>query len=153
MALREAASPTLSRLLANEMARAFVFSGLVPPAIPASSLVHLLKGSLTLLPDTVLADLTALEADFTGYAAAVIGTWNGASSPISGTLGCFTSVNFLADTPFVQANTVQGYYVTDPGNTNWLLAELFTDPVPIVDRDGWLDLLLWAALVFNPPTA
>src|SRR5262245_58134589 len=81
----------------------------------ANSEIHLFQsGTVTLSTSTVLADLTAVEADFTGYAAEVIATWldpllngSGGASIESGT------VQFAIVTPFTVSNVIQGWWLED----------------------------------------
>lgn len=122
---RQTGTLTYSRAFINTVLAAYKT---VPGGALITTLtVRLLKGTLpAITPDTLLADLVALEADFSGYAA---GTPT-MSAPVrlsNGSQAVIGSTTFIVvtATPLV-TNTVTGYFLTD--GTNLVGAEAFSVP-------------------------
>lgn len=95
---------------------ALLLAGVVQTALAASE-VHLYQaGTIVLGPTTTLADLTAEEADFTGYAAVTVANW---LDPLLSELGgaaIDSGLNDFAITaPYTVPNVIQGWWVQDAG--------------------------------------
>ena len=96
----------------------------------AGAKVHLYKSAMGLTPLTVLADFD--EADFDGYApSSAVAVWTTGYAPN----GLATAVGeqkiFASTGPFVNANTIYGYYVTDGAGTAYLWGRQFTTPIAV----------------------
>lgn len=93
--------------------------------------VGLLKSPVVPDPNAVLADLTAEEADFTGYAR-LTGEDFSALLNIDGDQKEMVSGNLLfRATGSAVGNNVYGWFMCDAGATTLLLWGLFDDYVPI----------------------
>lgn len=100
------------------------FSTIPTAKLIAAPTVRLLMGALpAITPDTTLAALEALEANFSGYGADTI-TLTVPAQPSTKVEGAIGSATFIAATasPFVSSN-VSGYFLTD--GTNLVAAEAF----------------------------
>lgn len=91
-------------------------AGIVQTALAASEM-HLYKsGTVVLSPLTDLADLTAAEADYTGYAAQAIATW---FAPLLNGLGGASIesglLQFAIGAPYTVGNMIQGWFLTETG--------------------------------------
>ena len=110
----------------------------------ASSVLHLFQSSLTPTPSTPLADYTAAEADFTGYAAETMSAWN---TPILA-----PGTGYMIGSPLVQfevgatpttTNIIGGAYLVDAGGV-LRMAIIFTEPIPMqLDGQGIPINLVW----------
>lgn len=101
-------------------------------ALITAPTLRLLQGALpAITPDTALADLVALEANFSGYGADTftLTVPVQSSTNVQCAIGSGTFVATTAS-PFV-GNTITGYFVTD--GTNLVASEAFplSSPVPI----------------------
>jgi hypothetical protein len=76
--------------------------------------VHLYKAPLTPSPDTVLADLTAIECDYTGYMAVAITAWAVAGLDSSGIPTVEANHILFVASGVLVSNTVYGSYLTTP---------------------------------------
>lgn len=103
--------------------------------------VHLYKSSLVPTVATVLADLTAAEADYEGYATETMVAWFAPIfAPVSGYLIQSPQVQFeYVDAPPSVGNTVGGaYFVDATGDLRMILALQPTEYIGFaVNGDGW----------------
>lgn len=120
---------TLNRTFADKIVGSF---GTVPagPLIGPTPLVHLLSGVLSITPQTLLADLTAAESTFAGYAAATPQTEIGTSALAKNVRGIVWTAMFSAATQPGGAS-VTGYYLTGSTPLDWIVAEVFNQPVAL----------------------
>lgn len=98
----------------------------------AASVLHLFKSSFVPSPSNVLADYTAAEADFDGYLAATLTTWNAPIlAPGSGYMVGSPLVQFAweHDTDDV-GNSIGGCYLVDSGG-HLRMCVIFTESVPM----------------------
>ena len=137
---------SVNPILARHFANAVVSAYLTRPAgaLIVTPGVHLMATSPGVITaDTPLADLVAVEANFSGYATATP-TFSGPGNYNLRTQVAYTNVTFTATTasPFV-SNNIYGYWLDD--GTNLILAELFTNPtpLPIAKVGDFLDLSLF----------
>lgn len=112
-------------------------------ALLAAFKVRLLKvGVGVITPDTVIGDLTAYEADYSGYVAATP-TLAGPVRLSNSDEGLIVSVPFIAGvaSPFVP-NTIAGYFLSV--GAVFVAGELFAPagPVPLGYPGSFLDLNL-----------
>lgn len=148
---RQSFVPVFNRVFLNAIIAAMKATP-IEPLSPGAVSIRLLTGSPSITPDTALATFTALEADFSGYAAVTQADpddlWSVALS--NGGIGIQTTASglFVATAPFTVANTVTGYYVSMDTNTDWVLAELFAEEVPIAQAGDFLSLDLSAGFRF-----
>lgn len=92
--------------------------------------VHLYKAPVAIGPGMVLADFTAVAADFTGYTASAAVVWAAAFYQEDGTPVLTADLKtFTVGSPVVTTNTVYGYYLTDSAGTTLLWARQFDAPV------------------------
>lgn len=91
--------------------------------------LRLYANPITLQRSTLLADLT--EATFVGYAAAAGVTFSASYVDVDGSALALGADNVFICTSATTPNTIYGYYFTDAGNTNLLIAYSFANPVPI----------------------
>jgi hypothetical protein len=93
-------------------------AGIVQTALAASEIRLYQTGSVTLSALTVLADLTAAEADYTGYAAEAVATWfDPLLNPLGGASIESGLVQFQIDAPYTVSNEIQGWWVETAGGT------------------------------------
>jgi hypothetical protein len=98
----------------------------------AASLLHLFQSSFVPTPSNVLADYTAAEADYTGYEALEMTTWNAPIlSPGSGFMIQSPEVQFsTGDTTPATGNLIGGCYLVD--STGALrITIIFASPIPM----------------------
>lgn len=88
--------------------------------------IHLYKTSISLSGTTVLADFT--EADYDGYAAATVTTWNSPVINVDGKAEATAPGTFFSPTGSTTPNTIYGYYFTDSTGGILLFAESFDTP-------------------------
>jgi len=110
----------------------------------ASSVLHLFQDSLDPDPSTPLADYTAAEADFTGYAAETLTAWN---TPILA-----PGTGYMIGSPLVQfevgaapsvTNVINGCYLVDAAG-DLRMVVIFTSPIPMqLDGQGLPINLVW----------
>ena len=81
----------------------------------ANSEIHLYQtGSVVLSNTTTLADLTAAEADYTGYAAETIAAWfDPLLNPAGGASIESGLVQFQIASPYTTPNVIQGWWIED----------------------------------------
>jgi hypothetical protein len=99
----------------------------------AGSDLHLFQsGSVSLTPSTTLAELDAVEADFTGYAVITIAAWlDPLLNPLGGaSIECGTQ-QFAIAAPYTVSNVIQGWYLTETGG-DLICAGDFPQPVALV---------------------
>lgn len=89
-------------------------AGVVRTALAASHMNLFQNGTVTLSPSTTLAQLTAVVADYTGYAEQDIATW---FAPLLNPLGGASIesglLQFAIAAPYTVSNTIQGWYLTN----------------------------------------
>lgn len=122
-------------------------------ALLSTPTVHLFTGNPVINPQTVLATLTALEATFTGYAAAALPALAGPINLPGATYGMHGEVDFIGGGSFSTPNTITGYYVTDTGNTILYGAEMLTTPVAIAHTGDYLSIDVILPLLSIVPAA
>jgi len=106
-------------------------AGVVQAAL-ANSEVHLFQsGSVTLTPLTVLADLTAAEADYTGYALETVTAWfDPLLNPLGGASIESGLLQFSIDAPYTVSNMIGGWWVEETGG-ELVCAGEFPTPRPL----------------------
>jgi len=103
-----------------------------------NSVAHLFQDGFTPDPSNVLADYTAEEADFDGYAAETMAAWFPAIlAEGSGYMIQSPWVQFEFDpSPGTPTNVINGMYLVTAGGDLWLTV-IFTNPIPMqVDGQG-----------------
>lgn len=118
----------------------FTFANPSTPSGLTGKSFRLFKATYTPSVNTVLADLTEIEADFTGYAPITLamtqGYVDGTSTPVSQS----QLLKFLA-TDAVTPNQIYGWWVDD--GTNVLEVQLFSNPpVPMASAGAELSGVL-----------
>lgn len=99
-------------------------------ALLTTPMVKLLKSVVTIRDDTAIADLAAAEANFSGYVAQALPTLAGPINPIPQCRGLLASVDFiLASASPLVTNVIYGYYIDHGAGADWVMAELFANPV------------------------
>lgn len=106
----------------------------------ADAEVHLFQVDvISITPNTTLAELEAIEADFTGYAPATVATWIGPMlAPITGAMVQSPTLEFGIDAPYTVPNNIMGWWLQDSLG-NLLMIGTPPDPVPMVGPGN-----LWA---------
>ena len=113
---------------------ALAIAGLVQAGL-ASAVVKLFKSNIDLAPTTAVADLDAIECDFSGYGAKTITAFNdpyladaGGASISSG----YIQWDWVAPTPPDPEveNSVYGFYMVDAGGA-LICAGKFDTPLPM----------------------
>lgn len=100
----------------------------------ALSVAHLFQDTLPAPdPSVPLADYTAAEADFDGYAAVTITVWNDPIlAPGSGFLISSTLLHYeWAHDTLDVGNQISGFYIVDAAGKNRLVG-IFDTPIPMV---------------------
>lgn len=100
--------------------------------------LKLFTNSPTLGPDMAVGDFTV--ATFGGYAAVTPLTWLGPANANGNGMLLTVQGFFLSTDPIAPAEIVNGYYLTNAGNTEVFLAETFDDPVNFAVPGDFLDL-------------
>ncbi len=110
-------------------------------ALLTAPMVHLLKQPVTIRDDTVVGDFTLQECNFSGYAAAVLPTLVGPINPLYQSRGLTAGLDFILATasPLV-TNAVYGYWIDHNAGADWVLAELFADPVQLAHVGDYVAL-------------
>lgn len=118
-------------------------------ALLTTPTAHLFKTSLVFNQDTPIATFHTAEADFSGYAAQALPAAVGPISPGGQTDALLYTVNFLANgIPATPQNNVYGYWVDHNAGADWVLAELFPEPIPFTQTGDYLDLSVLFALAW-----
>ena len=102
-------------------------AGLARTAL-ANSLIKLYQSSFTPNALTTLAELTAAEADYTGYAAKTITAWNAAFYSALGGAIQMPLQQFQPTDPTTVANTIGGAWVETSGG---VLVSIIPFPAPV----------------------
>lgn len=87
-------------------------------ALAASKLGLFQSGTITLQASTTLADITAVEADYTGYVAGgqTITTWTDPLlNPAGGASIESGLFQFAIASPYTVPNSIQGWFITETG--------------------------------------
>lgn len=115
----------------------------------AASVVHLFQSSFTPTPSNVLADYTAAEADYTGYAVADIATWYAPIlAPGTGFELDAPSVSFqVGSTDPTVGNVIGGCYLVDSAG-NLRQTVIFTQPIPM--ELAYQGMVIPLSLLFTP---
>jgi len=115
-------------------------------ALAPTPVLHLFTGSLEPDPGTLLAAFTAVEATFTGYAEVTLPAWVGAVNILDQVIALISSGNFVVGTPVTIQENITGYWVDYDTASDWLLAERFPAPFPMVSTGDFLQVDLAAGL-------
>lgn len=111
----------------------------------ANSVLHLFKSDFVPEPSSPLADYTADEADYDGYAAITMATWNAPIlAPGTGYMIGSPLVQFVwtHDTDDVQ-NVIGGCYLVDSAG-KIRLTVIFTAPIPMQQAGQGIPInLVW----------
>lgn len=94
------------------------------------AILKLFKADYTPGPATVLGDLTAIEADFTGYAASAAVVWGPVFTDAANTAFTVGDVKTFASTGSAVTNTIYGYWAQGAGGL--MYAERFDAPIPVL---------------------
>lgn len=114
--------------------------------------IRLYKFGLAVDATTTLAQLDAVECDFTGYAAAVVAAWQAAALNPLGGASIQASVQFNTAAPYTIGNIVGGYYVVDTtGTDEVLLIQPFPAPGIEMSAAGQ-GIPITQLLIFGTPT-
>lgn len=106
-----------------------------------SVVIGLYKNDFSPTPSSVVGDFTA--ADFDGYALSAELVWGEVFLDEEGNAITLAQLlQFHADSPFTEPNTIYGYYAVDAGGGGLIYSERFEDPVPIASADD--------AVIFTP---
>lgn len=149
MASFSTVQPTWRQALIDAMLGAL---STVPAAkLVLNGMIHLLKATINFNPQTPIASFTALEANFSGYAAIALPALVG---PLNGSVNrreMFANAIFVATSPLVTANNIFGYWIDQNAGADWVMAELFPAPMPVAAPGDFveLDLLLPLAEVLT----
>lgn len=110
------------------------FWGLVLKNAAATAKVHLFKNDIVPNPSTAIGDFT--EADFDGYAAVTVTSWDNTHIDPVNSLPYISNLTqaLFAQTGIVITNTVYGFYVED-GAGAALFAQRFDAPI-LMDAIG-----------------
>jgi len=88
-------------------------------------------GAITLTPATPIADLEALEADYTGYVEATVVAMLGPFlAPGSGALIQTPLVVFEPDAPFTITNSIMGWWAEDAAGV-LICGATYPEPIPM----------------------
>ena len=97
----------------------------------ANSVLHLFKAGFTPSPENVLADYTAQECDYDGYAAKTIATWGAPILAPGGGYMTFAPLQTFTFTPATgDTNSVGGAYLVNAGG-DLLDVVIFDTPKPM----------------------
>jgi hypothetical protein len=110
----------------------------------ASSVLHLFTDALNPDPSTPLADYTAAEADYTGYAAETLTAWHPPIlAPGTGYMIGSPLVQFEVGATPTTTNVIAGCYLVDAAG-DLRMTVIFTSPVPMqLDGQGIPLNLVW----------
>jgi hypothetical protein len=106
---------------------------------------QLVKPGVALAKDTLLADVVARVADYTGYANGAI-VWSGPTvNTEDGKIEYKGTVSQFRPTDGVTPNTIAGIAVIDVGGTKlYMVANISGTPIPMRDQFSAMDVtLLW----------
>jgi hypothetical protein len=93
--------------------------------------VHLTKGSVDINPDTTVAELDAVECDYTGYAATAI-VWGTPVVADDGNVEVICTQQTYQPTDAVTPNVVYAVYITDTTSAILYFAGVIPDgPLPM----------------------
>ncbi len=131
----------------------YLATGSVNPLVLTPKL-RLLKASVVVNRDTLLADLIAQEADFSGYPAggATPGALSAAVNLGTNAVGLLSHTTFIEADPATTTNVIYGYFYESSGvdlspTPDWLLAEIFPTPMALGFAGDFLDLLVYFPMV------
>ena len=99
--------------------------------------VHLIKAPFSPTKDTVVGDFDAIEADFTGYAAAAWGAWGGVGINSIGQAEVTATELEWHPTDDVTPNTIYGEYYTNAAGTVLLGWKILATGVPLLNADSY----------------
>lgn len=94
----------------------------------ALAVMHLAKAPPPSLKTTVLADLTAVEADYTGYAAKTLTAWTGPFNTSLGGSSILSPLASFSPTGTTISNTIYGGWIESAGG---VLELIFTLSTPV----------------------
>jgi hypothetical protein len=97
------------------------------------AVVHLCTANISYDRTTVLADLTAAEATYDGYAAQDV-TWDTPTRNQTGVIEIVGNVPGFIDTGSTTPNQIYGMWVSDTGGTHLYACAAFdTAPIPMIN--------------------
>jgi hypothetical protein len=98
----------------------------------ATSLLRLFKSDFVPSVASTLAEFTAAEADFTGYAEGTLTAWLApVLNPAGGASIDSPTIQFAAAAPYTVGNVIGGWYIVDAGETQVVAFGTFGSPIPI----------------------
>ena len=119
---------------------------LLNPLLSAS--IGLCASSVSITRTNVIADFTAHESTFDGYARKVI-TWNKPERLDNGTIGCVGTAAEWRPTGSTSPGSVYSIFITGSTSTTLMAAGALDDaPVPMEDAHS----ALVVTVIFNPVT-
>lgn len=116
--------------------------GTTNPGVFFGAKVHLGKASLAIDGNTPYADLSAQEADFTGYAATVV-TWDVATTSADNTVESVSAPVVFRPTDAVVDNAIYNVWLSNAGSSAWYFAGVIVGgPLPMASALDQIVLLL-----------
>jgi hypothetical protein len=113
--------------------------------IGATPKIHLFTGALNPSPTNVIADFTAIETSFTGYAAPALGIYGLHFNMGNNIRGALATGTFVLTGTAVTA-VANGYWVDAGASPDWIVAERFPTPFPFAYTGDFLAMELALAL-------
>lgn len=102
--------------------------------------IKLTKAQIAILPSTILADLTAIEADYTGYALHTI-TWDAPSLDLAGAVQVVGSISVFRPTGTTVTNQIYMCYIVDTtAAILYFAGDLDGAPIPMLSALNQLQL-------------
>lgn len=115
----------------NEARRAIVTELIDVGNFLNGAIAHLFQSPMVPSPALTLADFTAIEADFDGYAASAALTWGAVGTDPADRAWVTAQEVEWVPTGTTTPNTIYGYYVTNAAGTALLFWDNFPDPIPV----------------------
>jgi hypothetical protein len=143
--LLQSFKPTWRRSLASAMLA--TLSARPAAALLTNPLIHLFQGAPIITPDMPIATLTAQEANFTGYASQALPALVGPVNLAVYSDGLIFDVTWIVGANPIATNNITGYWIDQNAGADWVIAEMFTQSVPMAIAGDFLNLL--GALAFD----
>lgn len=116
--------------------------GTTNPGVLYGAKVHLGQADTAIDKTTPYADLSAQEADFTGYAATAV-TWDVATTAADQTVESVTAAVTFRPTDAVVDNAIYNVWLSNAGSTAWYFAgPIVGGPLPMASALDQIILLI-----------